>query len=47
MEAPTNVEEEAVKSEPGFVKRELTDEEKSEIAKHKLAREQQLLAKLK
>ena len=32
MEAPTNVEEEAVKSEPGFVKRELTDEEKSEIA---------------
>ena len=47
MEAPNNVEEEAVKSEPGFVKRELTDEEKSEIAKHKLAREQQLLAKLK
>ena len=47
MEAPNNVEEEAVKSEPGFVKRELSDEEKLEIAKHKLAREQQLLAKLK
>ena len=47
MEAPTNVEEEAVKVEPGFVKRELTDEEKAEIAKYNTAREQQLLAKLK
>ena len=47
MEAPTNVEEEVAKVEPGFVKRELTDEEKSEIARHNTAREQQLLAKLK
>ena len=47
MEAPNNVEEEVAKVEPGFVKRELTDEEKSEIARHKTAREQQLLAKLK
>jgi hypothetical protein len=47
MEAPNNVEEEVAKVEPGFVKRELTDEEKSEIARHNTAREQQLLAKLK
>ena len=47
MEAPNNVEEEVAKVEPGFVKRELTDEEKSEIARYNTAREQQLLAKLK
>jgi hypothetical protein len=47
MEAPNNVEEEVAKVEPGFVKRELTDEEKSEIARHNTVREQQLLAKLK
>ena len=47
MEAPNNVEEEVAKAEPGFVKRELTDEEKAEQAKWKAIAEKRMLSNLK
>ena len=47
MEAPNNVEEEVAKVEPGFVKREPTEEEKAEYAERKQRAESDMLKKLK
>ncbi len=47
IEPPNNVEEEVEKTEPGFARRELTDEEKAEQAKWKAEQERKMLEKLK
>ena len=47
IDPPVKVEEEEVKEEATFSKRELTDEEKAEIAKYKADEEKKMLSKLK
>ncbi len=46
MEAPTNVEEEVAKVEPKILKRELTEEEKAELAERNRRAESDMLKKL-
>lgn len=47
IDPPTKVEDEEVKETIGFSRRELSDEEKAEIAKYKAEEEKKMLSKLK